>query len=182
MKLHWQNKWLTRLRLHNTTLSGLLFHTGSLTRYIEDKCNSTLQVELKSESWQQPLAEETSKLNLSGNEQAFVRESWLKTDGEYLIYARSIVPRDTYEQFSTPLKELGTRPLGELLFSDTSSYRAEMRYARVPGDCPLFNATLDHNDSKQPLWARQSLFYLKEKPLLILEVFLPNVDRVLQGS
>lgn len=179
MKLHWQNKWLTRIRVRNSTLARLLFHTGSLTRYIETECNSALQVELKSESWQQPLQEEADKLNVDSSEQAFVRESWLKTNNQYLIYARSIVPKQTYAQFETQLDKLGTRPLGELLFADASGYRAEMRYARVPHDCLLFDATVDHNDNKGTLWARQSLFYIKEQPLLILEVFLPSIDRVL---
>ena len=180
MKLHWQNKWLTRIRVRNTTLARLLFHNGSLTRYIETECKSALEVELKSESWQQPMPEEADKLNMSTDEQAFVRESWLKSNSQYLIYARSIVPRHTYDQFSTKLNELGTRPLGELLFADASSYRAEMRYARVPRDCLLFDATVDHNVSQETLWARQSLFYIKDKPLLILEVFLPSIDQVLQ--
>lgn len=180
MKLHWQNKWLTRIRVRNTTLARLLFHNGSLTRFIETECKSALEVELKSESWQQPTPEEADKLDIRPDEQAFVRESWLKSNNQYLIYARSIVPRQTYAGLSTQLNELGTRPLGELLFADDSSYRAEMRYARVPRDCLLFDATLDQNVDKETLWARQSLFYIKGKPLLILEVFLPSVDQVLQ--
>lgn len=175
MKLNWQNKWLAKLRINDETLLPLLFHSGSLTRFIQQQCKGKFEVEIKSEGWRFPIPDEARSLDMNNRGYTFIRESWLKADNHYLIYARTIIPRETYRQISRQLTELGTRPLGELLFSDKSGYRADMRYARIPSSCALFKAARSNARDQEALWARQSLFYIKHKPLLIIEVFLPAI-------
>ena len=181
MKLRWQNKNIAKLHIRDKTLYPFIFQTGSLTRYIQQQCRGSFHIEIKSETWQHPMTDEARLINTGEREPAFIRESWLKCDDKALVYARTVIPRRTLTGKYKKLTRLGTRPLGEILFADKSSYRSDMRYARVPVDCALYSQVLDTYDVNSSLWARQSLFYVKNEPLLIIEVFLPDIKECIQS-
>lgn len=175
MILNWQNKLNTEDMPEDKRLQNFLFQSGSLSRSIEDNCTGSFNVELKNESWSTPMPEEAELLKLEINEITFVRESWLKCDDKKLVYARTVIPRLTYENASHELTELGNKPLGNILFNDDSTYRSNMQYAKIPSDCTLYKQATTGTDSIFDLWGRQSLFYIDKNPLLITEVFLPTI-------
>ena len=158
-----------------------IFHEASLTSLIQQRCGGEFEIELKSESWRFPLADEAKSLKMNNRSCAFIRESWLKSDNQYLVYARTVIPRQTFRLKSAQFIKLGTRPLGEVLFADPSSYRSSMHYAMIPGNCTLFRAALGSSHINQGLWARQSLFHIRNSPLLIIEVFLPAIKQCMQN-
>lgn len=175
MKLRWQNKLDTETQLDDHRLYEFLFQDGSLSRLIEDSCSGKFHIELKNESWCQPLTDEIDLLSLGENEITFVRESWLKCDKNRLVYARTVIPPTTFEKESQELLRLGNKPLGNILFNDNTTYRTNMRYAKIPVDCNLHQqATVDSTIASE-LWGRQSLFYINNNPLLVTEVFLPTI-------
>ena len=98
-----------------------------------------------------------------------------------MVYARTVIPETTLVGEYKKLTELGTQPLGEILFADKSAYRSNMRYAKISTDCDLYNQVFNSNDVNSELWARQSLFYIKDNPLLIIEVFLPDLKECIQS-
>ncbi len=175
MNLHWQNKDHTETELDDHRLHDFLFQHGSLSRFIEECCRGRFHIELKNESWCQPLADEVDLLSLATDEITFVRESWLKCDEHRLVYARTIIPRSTYEGESQELMQLGNKPLGNILFNDNTTYRTNMRYAKIPLHCNLHQQATVNSDIIADLWGRQSLFYINDKPLLVTEVFLPTI-------
>ncbi|MFT5396345.1 MAG: chorismate-pyruvate lyase, partial [Gammaproteobacteria bacterium] len=97
MKLHWQNELSTQEEPDDKRLHDLLFQRGSLSRSIEDSCRGTFNIELKNESWSDPMSDENQLLSLIDNETTFIRESWLKCDNKRLVYARTVIPRITFE-------------------------------------------------------------------------------------
>lgn len=180
MKLHWHNKDIARLQINDKSLYPVIFQTGSLTRYIQRQCKGTFHIDIKSEAWRYPTPDEASLLKMN-REYAFIRESWLKCDNQPMIYARTVIPKKTLQGKCRELTRLGTKPLGEILFSDKSTYRSNMRYARIPDKSWLYHQALNSVKINTSLWARQSLFYIKNKPLLIVEVFLPSIKQCIQN-
>ncbi|MAS82196.1 MAG: hypothetical protein CMF45_05865 [Legionellales bacterium] len=175
MKLHWQNDLNRQEEPYDKRLHDLLFQNGSLSRSIEKICNGTFNIELKNESWSTPMSDENDLLALIDNEITFIRKSWLKCNDKRLVYARTIIPRITYEEESKNLMKLGNKPLGDLLFNNNRTYRTNMQYAKIPLHHDLHKqATLDTNIMSE-LWGRQSLFYIHKNPLLVTEVFLPTL-------
>lgn len=175
MKLQWQNKLDAETGLDDPGLYEFLFQEGSLSRFIEVNCNGTFHIELKNETWSQPLSDEIELLSLGENEITFIRESWLKCDDKRLVYARTVIPRATFEKESEELLQLGNKPLGNILFNDSTTYRSNMRYAKIPIDCNLHQQATMGSKIAGFLWGRQSLFYINNNPLLVTEVFLPTI-------
>ena len=65
------------------------------------------------------------------------------------------------------LAELGSRSLGELLFSDRAFDRGELQACRYPA------AWLPQAVREERLWARRSCFSRAALGVLVAEVFLP---------
>jgi len=156
-------------------LFACLQEKGSFTQYLENFCASKLQLELKSQSWGKPLQRESKELNLRNGEYALVREIYLKCDNIPWVYARSIIPRKTLHGAQRRLVYLGTRSLGSYLFSKQTAIRDKIEIATIPNHDKLYSLALqDKADSPKQLWGRRSIFYIKEKPLLVIEIFLPD--------
>jgi chorismate lyase len=175
LNLHWQNKETARLMLCDKRLQSFLFQKGSLTRFIQQRCRGSFHVDLITESWCYPMPDEKHLLPLRNHEITFIRESWLKCNNQRLVYARTVIPRKTLKGKNQKLTRLGTKPLGKILFNDNTTYRTNMRYAKIPVNCELHKETTKGSDISSELWGRQSLFYIKNNPLLITEVFLPTI-------
>lgn len=148
---------------------------GSFTQYLEKYCAGKLQLELISQSWKKPLQHESKELNLRNGEHALVREIYFKCDNIPWVYARSIIPRKTLRGAQRRLVYLGTRSLGSYLFSKQTAFRDKMEIATIPYHEKLYSLALQNKaDNPKQLWGRRSIFYIKEKPLLVIEIFLPD--------
>jgi chorismate lyase len=175
LKLNWQDKETALLNIGDKQAHAFLFQEGSLTRFIQQCCEGTFNIELIAESWSQPMLDETQLLSLPNSEITFIRESRLKCDKQTLVYARTVIPERTLSGKNKKLTELGTTPLGDILFNDEATYRTDMRYALIPVDCELHNEATKDSITSSELWGRQSLIYTEKQPLLITEIFLPAI-------
>lgn len=175
MKLQWQNKETALLDISNIATHDFLFHEDSLTRFIQQRYEGEFSMELISESLHLALPDETQFLSLQRDEITFIRKSRLKCGDRAVVYARTIMPQKTIEGENQWLTTLGTKPLGDILFNDETTYRSDMRYAKIPVDCELHEEATKNLNITSELWGRQSLFYTKEQPLLITEIFLPAI-------
>ncbi|GJM04179.1 MAG: putative chorismate pyruvate-lyase [marine bacterium B5-7] len=175
MKLRWHNKVIARLALRDKRLNPFLFQNGSLSHFIQQRCRDSFHIELIDESWCYPMPDESYLLSSCNRKITFIRESWLKCGKERIVYARTIIPRATLKGESQKLMRLGTKPLGNVLFNDNTTYRTNMRYASIPSHCELHKQASQDTDIASDLWGRQSLFYVNNKPLLVTEVFLPAI-------
>lgn len=175
MKLDWQNKESAETNISDKRVQPFLFQEGSLTHYIQQCCSGSFKVEVITESWNQAMSDETELLSLANNEKTFIRKSLLKNDDQILVYARTIIPEKTLTGKNEKLTMLGDKPLGDVLFNDTSTYRAKMRYAKIPVDCELHNEATKGLGITIELWGRRSLVLFEQQPLLITEIFLPAI-------
>lgn len=144
-----------------------LTDSGSLTKRLIELSKGDFRVEVVSQGWQRPTRSEAKALRMNSREKALVREVQLIGQGQPWVYARTIVPATTLTGRQRPLKLLGNRSLGSMLFTDPTMRRGPLQISR-----------LRLQDTKTDVWARRSLFYLSDKPLLVCEVFLPALQQV----
>ena len=144
-----------------------LQNEDSLTRRLIAAGNDDFRVELLQQSLQPARADEAASLGLDTGSQVWVREVLLHTAGAPRVFARSVAPMQTLAQAGSDLSDLGTRSLGELLFSGGLGVsRGPIEISRYPAE---WLPAAWRNDN---CWARRSRFGDDRLQLLVCEVFL----------
>lgn len=124
-----------------------------------------------------PNPDEYALLGLTPGCRAYVREVLLLCNEVPVVFAHSVLPPAGLRGGWNGITRLGSRSLGEALFSDHRIERQPLAYCHVRGDHPLYRATARQQPlSVGSLWARRSVFCLNSHPLLVTEVFLPAID------
>ena len=120
----------------------------SLTAKLKEKF-SDFSVRVIEQSIRTPFANESDAIDFNHN--AVIREVELIGDGSVVVFARSVIPQtpDTEE-----LLRIGSRPLGEVLFNDSSIQRGQLEVTQAQG-----------------IWGRRSIFYVGKTKLLVCEFF-----------
>ncbi len=160
----WRKQHFLLHRLDPVITSWLL-DNSSLTRRIIGFCtsnNSQFSVRVLKQGKTFPTVAETTKLNIKTRQLAYIREVLLYCGDKPVVYAKTIIPLSTLTGKQRQLASLGNRPLGAYLFSQHDLSRD-----------PIEISHLSHQHHQ--LWARRSTFYLQDKPLLVYEVFLPDL-------
>ncbi len=164
-------------RLMPKALRPWLAEKGSLTRRLRRFNQVDFSVQLLGNSWIKPLADESLKLNLAMSALAYQREVLLMDGDRANVYARTIIPQQTYQSMPHLFNRLGGRSLGDMLFSHPSVERGPIEIARLrPGQWLYEVALFEQYDRPEYLWGRRSVMYLKGMPLLINEFFLPAIE------
>ncbi|MDC1101750.1 chorismate lyase [Pseudomonadales bacterium] len=151
-------------------LGPWLIDEGSLTRKLVALSKDQLEVQVLRQEVATPGAAEANALKMTQQTPVMIREVVLKGRGRPWIFARSILPMTTMTGRLAGLRTLSNQPLGELLFQDPSMTREPLEAACLPARILSVPAALAAGD--EPLWARRSVFFLDQKPLLVSEVFL----------
>lgn len=153
-----------------------LLDTASLTQRLRQTCAGEFSVDVLRQCWMRPMRNETRLLGVAPSRNALVREVRLLCAGEPWVFARTVIPRSTFSGKERRLAYLGSRPLGAYLFADPSMRRAALEIARIGPHHRLYHAALGHSRSAaSAIWGRRSVFLLHDKPVLVSELFLPNV-------
>ncbi|MCF6345942.1 MAG: chorismate lyase [Thiomicrorhabdus sp.] len=146
---------------------------GSLTAQLR-LLDPNLEVFVLSEQLERPLANEGQSLNMQPNELAWIRCVLLRGGGENWVYARTVIPNfsDNNPWFS--LQTLGNKPLGEVLFQDSTIQRTPFTFSRQALNIwPYLTSHISANSRQKIGYARRSIFSQQKYPLLLTEVFLP---------
>ena len=151
-------------------LGPWLIDEGSLTRKLVALSKDQLEVQVLRQEVATPGAAEANALKMIQQTPVMIREVVLKGRGRPWVFARSILPMTTMTGRLAGLRTLSNQPLGELLFQDPSMTREPLEAACLPARILSVPAALAAGD--EPLWARRSVFFLDQKPLLVSEVFL----------
>lgn len=153
-------------------LQQWLLNEGSLTRLLRELSQDDFGVQPLVEGWQVLRDDECLTLNSAPGTCGWVREVFLCGQGQPWIYARSVASKIALESSGFDLASLGTRSLGELLFSDQAFQRGPFEICRLPNNILPAAAELSllHHST---LWARRSLFSRETLGILVAEAFLP---------
>ena len=178
--LHSLPRWHTRqppsVRVWPADLTHWLFDAGSLTRRLRQQCPGQFRVRVLRQGWTRPDHDEAVALGLRLDAWAWIREVQLRCDERPWVFARTVIPAGTLRGRGRRLTCLGTRPLGEALFTDPGVRRGPLEVARIAASQQLHQrAVAGCAEPLATLWGRRSLFWLDGFPLLVCEIFLSNL-------
>jgi chorismate--pyruvate lyase len=170
-----KQRWYRRHQLFNQSIPPLLlpwlFDASSLTARMIELCGEDFSVRVISQHWQKLNAEEASAMSLKHVRSALVRQVLLCCGDQPLVYARTVIPVITAQGAQRRYANMGSRPLGAMLFADRTMRREEVQVAILPASHEINQ----FSNADEPVWGRRSVFRVAGKPLLVSEYFLPDL-------
>lgn len=156
-------------------LSRWLRDHGSLTRRIQQRCTG-FAVRSVRNGLARIALDESALLGIAPSQLAWSREVFLYADGRPVVFAHSALAAEHLRGAWYSVATLGNQPLGALLFAHPLVERKQLHYKALRNTHPLYqSAAVVLHAPPLRLWARRSLFYLHDAPLLVTEVFLPGI-------
>ena len=147
---------------------------GSLTLRIQQRCNHFAVRPVRS-GLARIAYGESALLGMAPQQLAYSREVFLYADGRPVVFAHSTCATQHLRGAWAALGGLGNKPLGTMLFAHPLVERKSLRFKALHSPHPLYRRAAMSTDIPPKLWARRSLFYLHGTPLLVTEVFLPDI-------
>lgn len=148
---------------------------GSLTQRLRERCPAFRVTRLR-QARGLPDDDERWPLRLPRRRLALLREVLLSCGETPLVFAHSVIPLAGLRGPWVGLAGLGHSPLGAALFANPLIRRQPLQYRRLDVRHPLYRAATRHlAAAPATLWARRSLFALENRPILVTEVFLPEI-------
>jgi chorismate--pyruvate lyase len=148
-------------------LSTWLLCASSFMQRLKNHGIANARIQVLRESWRMPWQDECQKLNISSRRFALVREVLIDSDEGQWMYARTVIPQMTLTGKERRLGHLKNRSLGSVLFKDPTMTRSPFELTCLPAKL----LSLASGD----LWARRSVFHVSNKPLLLTEIFFPDI-------
>ncbi|PKF63070.1 chorismate--pyruvate lyase [Psychromonas sp. psych-6C06] len=157
---HCADNIATWLYDHNSLTQKLETHFKSFSVEIKQQLNVTPNKYLS------PLFKQEEKI--------LVREVFLHCNNKPVVLAQTEIPFSTLTEQQLALAEIGEQSLGTILFQDPSMLRGQIEVTEFEKGSFFHQLVSDLGQpANHSLWARRSLFYLQNKPLLVSELFLP---------
>lgn len=158
------NRWIPLAQSNLNTSNewwDWITNSGSLTKRLKEKSVGNFQVEIVAEQWQSNLPRNLRVLfgPVADGHRFWSRKVVLSGNSKPWVQAHTLLPEHSLESPLREVVELNEKPLGEYLFNHPDLIRTEMDVTAVGSDT----------------WARRSLFYLFDKPVLVAEFFLPSL-------
>lgn len=148
---------------------------GSLTQRIQQRCTQ-FAVRNVHGGLARIALDESALLGIAPQQLAYSREVFLYADDQPVVFAHSVVAHEHLRGEWSAVRKLGSKPLGALLFAHPLVERKPLHYQALRSTHPLYQrAVAELSDPPRRLWARRSLFLLHDAPLLVTEVFLPEI-------
>jgi hypothetical protein len=123
-----------------------------------------------------PDDEELGKLAVFSRVSGFPVRVKCATLSWHTLNAIPPVPLPTLRGRGRHLMHLGSRPLGEVLFTDPHVRRGPMEAACIQVGQRLHRRAFgEWEEGLEPIWGRRSLFRIDDRPLLVCEIFLPDL-------
>jgi len=155
------------------SVASWTYESGSLTRRLRGYYGNAVKVKILYHRRLTPFLSERKLLGQPEHRYCLTREVMLHANGMPLILARTIMPEQTIKSAHRNLSHLGTRPLGEVIFSYPDLERLELQIARLnPSDWSP--AALEWGAINAPVWGRRTVYAIMHQPLLVNEFFMPG--------
>ncbi|AUT49762.1 chorismate lyase [Achromobacter sp. AONIH1] len=122
--------------------------------------------------------DEARAMGLAPGAPCWLREVEMSVDGLKCVAARSLTPLAASWDAWRGMRGLSERPLGSMLYDDPDVWRSPFEVTRLTAGSALFlmadAVARDAGATSPGLWARRSLFWRRDQPLLVAECFLPG--------
>ena len=160
-------------------LAPWLHDHGSLTLRIQQRCNHFAVRPVRS-GLARIAYDESALLGMAPQQLAYSREVFLYADGQPVVFAHSTCAAQHLRGTWAALGGMGNKPLGAMLFAHPLVERRPLRFKALRPSHLLYQRTIMSGNVSGRLWARRSLFYLHDAPLLVTEIFLPGILKLRQ--
>ena len=164
MKLKQISKWVSceemNIQLKNEIIKSWLLEEGPITNRIKSSEKFELKL-LRDDLGNVNKLDRLFLGHLSGDIK--IREVILYGNENPRVYAKSIIPIETINQGLSKLGELGTKPLGDILFEKNIFKKKNTIFAKFKYKKNIF-------------WGRKTKYNVKNNPFSVMEVFLINLD------
>ncbi len=156
---------------------------GSLTQRIQQRCGK-FTVQPVHNGLARIAYDEAALLGIAPRRLAWSREVFLYADGQPVVFAHSTCAYEHLRGTWKTMRGLGNRSLGSLLFTHPMVIRQPLHFKALRAHHPLHLGRAltrqvglkpDPQIAHETFWARRSLFTLHGAPLLVTEVFLPEI-------
>lgn len=177
-----ERDWLNYIPGIEATYTSWMQDHGSLSRRIQQNCDQ-FHVRNVFNGMGMASSDEEAILKLPRRQNIYTRDVFLYADGKPVIFAHSVVAAQHLRGAWHTLQHLGSRSLGTLLFTHPLVKREPLRYRSLKAGHPLYQQAIQTiGTPPAQLYARRSMFTLHGAPLLVTEIFLPNIFLLNGGS
>ena len=161
-------------KLPPSPLKEWLLAPGSLTKKHKTCCNQ-FEVKVLGEGQLAPFKDEYPQQG-----SVWVREVLLCLDNVPWVFARTLIPLSLLSEREADFLGLGSRPLGELLFSQDNFIPGRIEVASFDTGSRLAHlaASLDQR-VEHLLWGRRRYFHHGQDEMIVSEIFLPAAERAI---
>ena len=167
------NRLKSRLNIPDNAASWI-YESGSITQRLRDYYGSRVRVQVINNQWQRAFISESKLLKTPPGKYTLTREVLLYADDIPLVLARTIMPKHTISTAHRNLSHLGSRPLGEVIFSYPRLERLALEITQVP--VHSWRPSIQYmTQTTQPIWGRRTIYAIHHHPLLVSEFFLPAI-------
>ena len=175
------NRWRPPEEVPNLPPSPLrdwLLSEDSLTRKLKACCDH-FEVRILGEKLLQPADGEYA--GCVSSILLWTREVLLCLDGVAWVFARTLIPNTLMTNLNTGLHSLGSRPLGELLYSNKAFVSGNIEISCFDSQHKLAKlATALSQPTDHALWGRRRYFTYQSQTLVVGEIFLPAAERAIK--
>ena len=141
-------------------------------------CYKDVQLNLIKQGWGTVFDDEAELLP-SAQSDLWIRQIMLVGDQQPCTYGRTVIPAETFHQYSSVFENLGNQMIGEsFLYKNAQMVRSAFQYAVCDAAHPLYRSVSQAlNDPLlgAAVWSRRSVFDLMGYPLLLTEIILPTI-------
>jgi len=157
----WPDNQLSLAKL-DPSLLAIMSGSGSLTQVLVGLSNNNFSVNVLSQKVAVPKFHEQKMLGYPLSRAALIREVELQLFGDTVVFARSIIPLRLINKGRYGLANLGTTPLGHLLFNSGEIKVSRRQFAQFDIDTLTISA-------------RRTPYDYQESQILVSEFFLPKI-------
>jgi chorismate--pyruvate lyase len=151
--------------------SSWIYEKGSITKRLRGFYGHAVTVEILFHRWKPAYLSECKLLKLPHQQFNLIREVLLQANGKPLILARTILPEQTIKVAKRNLSHLGSRPLGEVIFSYPKLERLELNTCSIPHH--LWTPSLTNKvNTTQQVWGRRTVYAIQKQKMLVSEFFM----------
>ena len=174
----WQSMAEEQVLQCGAILEDWLRTSGSMTERLLKASGYNLQVKVLRQAWLAITEDEAQTLGIADDELALVRETLLCNGEQPWIFARSVFPKKLFcgsEQYLA--QQLDTTPIGKILYRHEAMQRSPLMFTSFEIGDEEYQRALQYSQfHPEKLWARRAIFFLHQKPLLVSEYFLPEIE------
>ena len=154
-------------------LKSWLYETALLTTRLKQSAKN-FQLKVLKETYEEP-SPLLSDVPITDNN--YIREIMMLSDNEPCILGQTTFPENTLKHNGWA-KKLGTKGLGEALVNLPNVSRSAFNFSFCVSNNSMLKKYGVHLPDAEsvPLWVRRSSFLIGNKPLWVVEIFLPKIS------